>query len=368
MNAAVQIRSTFNSTTGVPNAPGAGNTAANSLAGNFFAVNNARLLFSGQVHEVIGFELNTEMSNAQIVDNTTLSFPTSINLLDAIVKYSGDDLFNIWAGQFLPPSDRSLLDGPFFINAWDFPFTSNYPNVFQGREIGAAYWGQLNGGMLQWSAGVFNGSGRTLASPSTNGFLPSPPPGPPNPNGRPLQFAARVTLDLLDPEPGYYKQSTYYGQKDILAIGFAIQTQARSVGTAAGSSNFTGLNADILFEKKLDNDGVFTAEGAFYNYDNAGLATSSQQGESGFIYTGYLMPRIFGFGAVEGRFRPYARYQQYNHDFLAPSAGLFSRGTDVGTDYIINGHNARLTAFWGDREVIGTGHINLFRIGAQVVF
>jgi len=41
----------------------------------------------------------------------------------------------------LPPSDRSNLSGPFFINGWDYPFVSNYPNVFEGRDDGVAYWG-----------------------------------------------------------------------------------------------------------------------------------------------------------------------------------------------------------------------------------
>ena len=34
-----------------------------------------------------------------------------------------------------------------------------------------------------------------------------------------MLFAARVMLNLLDPEPGYYNQSTYYGEKNIFAVG-----------------------------------------------------------------------------------------------------------------------------------------------------
>ncbi len=372
------IRTTFNSTTGVPGGPAA---SVIGPGGNFFNVNNARLFVSGQVGECIGFELNSEINNAQFLNNTLLSYPTTYNLLDAIIKYEFDDLFNIWAGQLLPPSDRAILDGPFFINGWDFPFVSNYPNVNQGREIGAVYWGQAGEGMLQWSVGAFNGTGRTLNVPSPDGiFNAAIAPGPPNPNGHPLQLAARVEVDLLNPEKGYYKQSTYYGKKgDLLNIGYAIQTQNNSVGTTATASNFTGMNVDGLYETVLDNCAVFTLEGAWYRYTDGGLvgdpaipltvAQAAQAGTSYFVFAGYLMPQIFGCcTCVEGRLRPWVRYQNYNHTDLVDSVGFFRQGVDVGCDYIINGHNARLTAFWGDRDVIGDGRIQIFRIGSQIVF
>jgi hypothetical protein len=349
----VGLRTSYNTVS--DNAPGIG--------GNFFAINNARLLVSGQVAEYIGFELNSDISNAQGLNDASISAPAQYNFLDGIVKFEFNDGVNFWMGQFLPPSDRSNLDGPFFINGWDFPFVQNYPAIFQGREIGAAYWGQWNGGQIKWSAGFFNGTGRTLQSPFT-----SPPDSPPNPNGNPLQFASRVTFNFLDPEPGYYNQSTYYGKKDILAIGLAMQTQNDAVGTAADARNFTGLSIDGLFEKKLANDGVITVEGALYHYDNQDLPTSSQQGDSGFVFAGYLMPHVWNAGQLSWRFRPFTRYLNYRHDFLAPSTGLFSDGIDIGTEAVINGHNARITAFWGERDVIGGGNIQLVRIGAQLIF
>lgn len=346
------VRSSFNSST-YP-APGVG--------GNYFTIDNARLLTSGQVTKYVGFELNSDVSLSQSLTPSALTVPSTFDLLDAIVKVEASDLVNVWVGQFLPPSDRSNIDGPFFINGWDFPFVSNYPAIFQGRQIGAAYWGQYNGGMLKWSVGAFNGSGGTLQSPYTN-----PPDSPPGPNNN-IRLDARVTLNFLDPEPGYYHQSSYYGEKEILAVGFAMQTQHNAYGTAANPVNFTGVSVDALYETKFENNTVLTLEGAYYHFNDQDLVTSSQQGESGFVYAGVMLPYVTEVGPIRGRWRPFVRYQQYNHDFQAASTGLYSQGLDLGTEFVINGPNARLTAVWSDRDVIGGGTLQIFRLAAQVVF
>jgi len=330
--------------------------------GNYFTIDNARLLTSGQITKYIGYELNSDVSLAGGATPDNLRTPSSINLLDAIAKFETGELVNFWAGQFLPPSDRSNIDGPFFINGWDFPFVSNYPAVFQGRQIGAAYWGQIGEGRLKWSLGAFDGTGATLQSP----FGP-PLDAPPNAQGN-IQFDGRVTLNLLDPEPGYYHQSSYYGKKDILAIGYAIQMQKNATGTDADPHDFLGMNIDALFEKKLGDYGVFTLEGAVYWYNDQDLTTSERQGTSGFVYGVYLLPYVLNLGPASGRFRPYFRYQQYDYDFLAAAAGQYSQGVDVGTEYVLNGPNARLTAVWSDRDIFSGDRVQIFRVGAPVVF
>lgn len=346
------IRASFNSTT----------TRDSRVSGNYFTLNNARLMTSGQITDIIGYELNSDVNLANGITNSGLALPSSYNLLDAIVKIETSDLFHIWMGQFLPPSDRSNIDGPFHINGFVYPFVSRYPAVFQGRQIGAAYWGELNGGQVQWSMGLFNGFGAALMSPYTN-----PPFSPPNTDNN-IGFNARLNINLLDPEPGYYHASTYYGKKDLLAIGFALHTEHDGAGTSRNPRNFTALNMDAVYETTLADGGVVTLEGALYYYDDNDLVTSYRQGTSGFLYGGYMFPQVFSVGKIHGRFRPFVRYQKYNHDYLVPSAGLFSQGVDVGTEYVINGANAHLMAAWGNREVIGEERIQKFIVGAQVIF
>jgi hypothetical protein len=353
-----QIRTSFNSV-GPLSVP---------KAGNYFAIDNLRLFFTGKVTSVIGFELSTDISGAGNKGFTeSVDLPDTIHLLDADIRFEFNDYVNIWAGRFRPPSDRTNLSGPFFINAWDLPFVSKYPSIFLGRDDGAAYWGQLGGGLLKWQVGVFDGQGLVSAG---NDFPPNPPATSPNGNGDPL-FAARVVANLLDPEPGYYNFSTYYGEKNILAIGFAIQAQDEAFEDAAHHVGaFTGWNVDFLAENKLTAWGSATLEGAYYNYDVGGDVASALAGQAGFVYAGWLLPQEIGCGGVCGRFRPFVRYQRYDYtdQKAAASANDFSEGWDFGVDYVIKGHNARFTNFFGTRDIVGGVHEDIYRTGLQLVF
>ncbi len=55
----------------------------------------------------------------------------------------------------------------------------------------------------------------------------------------------------------------------------------------------------------------------------------------------------------------------------AGTAFGFDEGIDLGVHYIMDGHNARLTAAWEQRNlgsVLGTDNFDAFRFGAQVQF
>ena len=136
-------------------------------------------------------------------------------------------------GRLIAPSDRSNLDGPFYMTPFDYPFVSNFPAAFDGRDDGAVFWGSLGCGAFKYSAGVFNGQGRGAGGFASGSAVS-------NPSGD-LMFAARAQLDLLDPEPGYYAQDSYFGDKDILAVGdFAQHPEGRG-GHGCRSEELHGL-------------------------------------------------------------------------------------------------------------------------------
>ena len=87
------LQTSFRATT-----PDGGDTTAS------FVVNSARLYVNGPVTEKIKFMFNTEYDGAT----------NKIGVLDAVARISTSDKFNIWAGRFLPPSDRANLYGPFY--------------------------------------------------------------------------------------------------------------------------------------------------------------------------------------------------------------------------------------------------------------
>jgi len=312
-----------------------------------FTLESFRLYVGGQLSENISFEFNSDY-------DTTPTGTEDIRVLDAVVKFAFSETFNIWAGRFLPPSDRSNLSGPYYLNAWDFPFVQKYPNVFAGRDDGLAIWGQTDGGIFKYQIGIFEGMGKDPVQTSTATLI-SPAPGGgalnlpfftagPNQDDNPL-LAARLTLNLLDPESGYYNSSTYYGGKDVLAIGIVGMYQEDAVGVAGVAGDFTGWNVDLLFEKDLAGSGVATLEGAYYDYDGDGKALASAAGDGsegeGFMgLASFLLPNKVGSGSYAGQLQPMVRYQEFENEGMV--VGEHSR-TDIGINQIIDGHNARIS-------------------------
>ena len=167
-----------------------------------FALDSIRLYINGGVTDQIKLTFNTEYTGS--------GRRNKVEVLDAIGRFEFSDKFNIWAGRFLPPSDRANLYGPYYANDWA-PYADGvadfYPNVAVGRDNGVAYWGQF--GMLKVQVGAFDGESLQQRG------------------GRQEQAAVRRPRDVgfLGPEKGYYFNGTYYGDKDMLALGVAAQNQ-----------------------------------------------------------------------------------------------------------------------------------------------
>ena len=308
---------------------------------------NIRLYTAAKVHENVTLEFNTELSDG----NSTASLNTdqSIRVLDAVAKFSFKG-FDLWAGRFLPPSDRSNLDGPFYLNNYDFPIVQAYPNIFAGRDNGVAIMKEYAGGKFKWSYGLFEGRTNT-----TNGDT--------NPDQADnLLHAARVTYNFWDPEPGYYTTSSYYGAKDVLAVAFVYQHEADGAGTSTTAGDFTGWNVDVLMEKKLQNGGVVNLEGAYYDYDLDDKTDASlTQGEGYLLLGSYLIPKQIGWGKVQ----PYVRYQHFARDTRSGDGGNRTR-TEGGFNYIIDGQNAKISVlYFSDRNGSNADPKNTFKIGLQ---
>ncbi len=281
-----------------------------------FQVENMRLYVSGQIHENVFLEFNTERSVDSDGDQ-------NIRVLDAVAKFEFSDLANVWMGRFLPPSDRSNLDGPYYLNTWSFPMPQAYPAIFAGRDNGVAFWGRVNGGQFKYQLGAFEGTD-----------------GAPNMEDS-LLYAARLTFNFWDPEPGYYNNSTYYGAQDVLALGLVYQTQSDAAGTSVNPVDFTGWSVDGLLEKKLAGGGVVNLEFTYYDYEgNPVLGGSDATGY--FVVASYLLGQPTGMG----RLQPITRYQNLDVD-----GGSETTVWELGLHYVIDGHNARISAVYGNTEV-----------------
>ena len=313
------------------------------------SLDNMRLYTLAKVTKDIVVEFNTELTNG----NSTLSRDAdqAMRVLDAIAQFSLPAGFTMWAGRFLPPSDRFNLDGPYFLNAYNFPMVQAYPALENGRDNGVAIMKEYGGGKFKWSYGMFEG--RT--SDTNSGANPD--------LGDNSLHAFRATYNFWDPEPGYYTTSSYYGAKDVLAVAFVYHREDDGAGTSTTVGDFTGWNVDVLMEKKLSNGGVVNLEGAYFDYDTDDKEDSSlTQGEAYLALASYLLPDPVGVGKLQ----PYVRYQHFARDGINRAGARGNRSvTEGGVNYIISGANAKICAFYSGDKVGNGSTTQSFQIGMQ---
>ena len=326
-----------------------------------FDVGNIRLYVSGQVTDKIGLTFNTDRVDGEI------------DVIDAIARFEFSDTFNVWAGKLLVPADRIELNGPFYGLTWNqytqplFASDQDNPNDdVEGqagtfaRDTGIVVWGAS--GKFQYALGVFDGV-----------------EGGPNQSDNPL-FAGRFAYNFLNKEdnPGYYTSSTYHGGLgNIFTLAVSFQSQSDGVGSNLESGDFFGYTVDLLSETVLGNGDVLTIEAEYKEFDSdftgaaaettpiGGCAGSDGfclfDGDSAFISAAYL----FKNENTYGDFQPYVRFVTNN-----PSDSDDSDLTEIGLNYVIKGHNARLNINYstGDANISGfQGSDNdLLSIGFQV--
>ena len=306
-----------------------------------FAVENARLFFSGTYNKVFKATFNTERTGGPVS-----SGGDTVRVMDAIAQYEPMPEFNIWIGRMLPPSDRANLYGPFYALPWSFPGTvSNYPNLAVGRDNGALVWGKPFNGKLVYSVGTFEGHNKAAGLSGQSDKI---------------AYNARLAFNVWDPEPApaYYTGGWYGGSADILTFGVATNQQKDGVGTAAAPGKLNIVSFDALFEKKFS-IGVPTIEAAYYKYKLGALDCNSGEpgapvcaagdnvggqvdGKAVMLVGGFLFPQKVG----PGQFQPFFRWQKYERTVSATEA----KTTDIGVNYLIKGPNAKISLVYSKLE------------------
>ena len=314
-----------------------------------FNADSARIYINGQVTDQIKFELNTE---CVFCGNSALE---EFVVLDAIAKFELSPEFNIWAGRLLVPAERQELNGPYYSTTYDAYKTPFYSSDFSvdfgtggagvyARDHGVNLWGATGpGGALQYVFGVFNG----LQSGTAEG---------PNQDDNML-FAGRVAYNFLSVEknPGYYTSGTYYGGGgDIFTVGVAFQYQEQGAGSFANPGDFRGLSVDVLYEKVLANKGVVTLNGEYKNFDADYAAAAFADAGcfcmfDGNSYSGTAL-YLFPDKVAIGKFQPYVRYSA-----VEPSESAEREEIEAGLNYIIDGHNARVSLFYQNGDIATKG-------------
>jgi hypothetical protein len=276
-------------------------------------VNSVRLYVNGTAANNIKFMLNTEFDGGT----------NKVGILDAVARVELSPKFNIWAGRLLPPSDRANLYGPYYAHHWNVysdGVQDGYPFIFQGRDNGVVYWGDF--GKFKFAGGGFDGGSAT--------------------GNKNVIGAARVQVDLWDPEKGYYLNGTYYGGKNLLAIGAAVQAQSAIV---AGQPTNKAVSADFLLERKLPDGSVVTFESEYANYDRLGGYNSRYTSDKGaYALASYLFPKPVG----PGKFEILGKYAKarFSRGLTPADIRFDQKTTEFNFNYVLKEFNARIMSFY----------------------
>ena len=293
----------------------------------------------GKIHKNVGVTLNL---NASTAGYGTMPSQAYVALEDAIIQLDFVDELHLWAGHLLVPVDRANSAGPFFSIPWNFLhglFTVGQPQGPglthegpTGRNNGAVVWGDIAKGKLTYLAGAFdNGDGSTS----------------------PL-YSGRLRLALLDEEPGFWGNASYYGDKDIFSVDVGGQYQKN--GSSAKDKNWTEVNAGLLFEKKIPGGGWFTAEGGYYHFGDDDLAPSDL-----FYVLAAFATKTVGVGNVQ----PHARYQL---EKIKNGTGSSPWNLDAGIAYLIKGPALRLIGTYSYSKFGSDVSANAVLLDAQAIF
>ena len=295
-----------------------------------FLLDSVRLYVNGSVMSKVNFTFNAEYNGGT----------NAVGVLDAIARFEFSPKFNIWAGRLLPPSDRANLYGPYYAHHWSVytdGVQDGYPTVATGRNNGAVYWGDYAGGKVKVSAGALDG-------PTTN-------------DTKTVIGAGRVMFEFWDPEPGYYLNGTYYGDKNVLAVGFAGMVQG---------DDHSAYNVDFLLERKAGAGGAYTVEAEWAKYDRLGGYNGNYgTDDGGFVLGSYLFPAQVGTGKFEilGKFAR-ARFRE---GLSAVDADYDQKTSEINFNYVMKQFNSRVMIFYKDTrfDAVQTG-FKQFGVGVQL--
>ena len=289
-----------------------------------FTINSMRLYISGQLHDYLKFNINTEKYEGD-----------SMMTIDALLKFEFNSFANLWLGRTLVPSDRPGLNGPYSGLTWNQYrqplFSADYdgPAGQLGRSEGGVFWGTKE--RFQYLLGIFEGLENDYGN-TDNHFL----------------YAGRLAYNFLniEPQPGhYYTSGTYYGsQGNILTAAITLQSQNDGTGSKSESGDFSGYAFDIFSERVLLNKGVINFEAGYKEIESDFTFARRPQdetekcfclfdGDSFYVTAGYLIPEIIGIGKLQPYFR---------HTKNSPADAKNSDTSEWGTNYVLAGSKANI--------------------------
>ncbi len=321
-------------------------TPSGDIRSNSPNLDSARLFFGATLHKNLTIVLNTEWDGDRV------------RVLDLNAQLSLAPEFNVWAGRFVSPSDRHNMAGPYYsMGGGYWPcVASRYGcngGIFAARDDGAVVWGNVADSRLGYSIGAFEGRtfgiGSLTKSQARKAGVPT---------SDSLMYSGRLQYDFWDLETGYFSAANHLGTQDILAVGLAGRYQKAGVLTVGGRGDYIAYNLDFLLEKRIKGSGAFAIEGAYYDYDTDDVVLS-EQGKAYSAGASYIFEQEVGWG----RLQPFTRWQQFDADNQVDTNQY-----DLGVNYVINGHNAHISATYSKTDTSGGADLDRFVVALQLQY
>ena len=300
---------------------------------NDFMIRRAYFYIKGQASEKVEFfaHLAADRNGQDSLDNPSVGLGSGFAVRDAWVNYKFDDACIFQIGRMYIPFTRNYgTTSTFGLLTLDLPFTQGgvRGGIFYtskvGRDDGVVLWGNPFDGRIQYRLGVSEGV-ENNENPDDN-----------------LRFTGRVSVNLLEPEKGWFNKGNYLGKKKVLALGAGYDYQPDLTLEGIDDQNNEAWTADIFFDHPVGG-GAVTAELSYVNLKNSAQTLGFSRLAKGkdaqiyYIQAGYLFPGQIG----PGRVQPYFRYEHMDvkdaPDTSFPCAGI---------NYFIKGHSAKFTLDW----------------------
>ena len=311
----------------------------------------ARILAGGTLFGVVDYFFDTDYPNLFLAENvagmagapnTSVKNTPGMNVQDAFITYHAyGDMVKVDAGYMLPPLAHNAVQGAGTLYAYDyFAYSFLSGNDFNssgnpvGRDLGVELRGLLIGGHLEYRVGLFQGlrSGETATEVGANNFF---------------RTTARVQVNLLDAEPGFFYAGTYLGAKKILSLGGSVDFQ----------DSYKYFAGDAFLDLPVG-PGLVTAQINVAQW-NGGTLIAALPKETAFMgEAGYLISGI--------ELSPILRAE---HLWVSNGAAPNQNRIGGGVAFWPFGHNTNLKAFYTNIKVDGAARsVNQFNVQWQLYF
>ena len=316
----------------------AGAPDADSTTKNLF-LRRIRFIVSGTLFDHFEYFFDTDYPDLFKVDPANQSGGTGknapgLNVQDAFVTFKpAQNFFKVDAGFMLPPLSHNAVQGAATLYSSDYFVNTFRRNVLSnldpfgssgqspaGRDLGVQLRGLVLKDHLEYRVGLFQGV--------RVGPLPAMGMGTAGIVGGNNFFraSARLQVNVLDAEPGFFYQGTYLGTKSILSFGgfYDLEDQYKFWG------------ADALLDLPAG-PGIVTAQANVVQWDGGNFIMTLPKTTAIMAEAGYLVRSIM--------LSPIARIERliaHQPTAASPSEDRYGGGLAFWP----YGHNSNLKAFF----------------------